>query len=62
MLTATASSTSITHNPMPAAAFPLIGKRCTSLMPASRISVTGEMMHRAVAMAIFGAAALRRAR
>ena len=62
MLTATASSTSITHNPMPAAAFPLIGKRCTSLMAASSSNVTGETMHSSTAKATLGAAALRRAR
>ena len=62
MLTASATRPSSTHRPMPLAAFSVMWKRCTSLMAASSSNVTGEVMHRAVAMAILGAAALRRAR
>ena len=62
MLTAMATSTSSTHRPMPAAAFPEIPKRPLSLRADSRSSVTGDTMHSAVAAATFGAAALRRAR
>ena len=55
-VTATATSTISTHRPIPAAAFSLMPKIDTSLSVASMMSVIGEMTHRKVAIALFGAA------
>ena len=62
MATPTATITSSTHSPTPAAAFSEMPKRDTSLIPASRIRQMGERMQSIVANAIFGAAARRKAR
>ena len=62
MATPTATITSSTHSPTPAAASSEMPKRETSLIPASRIRQMGERMQSIVANAIFGAAARRKAR
>ena len=62
MATPTATITSSTHSPTPAAASSEMPKRGTSLIPVSRIRQTGERMQSIVANAIFGAVARRRAR